>query len=502
MSNKFTVNIVWFKRDLRIIDHKPLAEAALAKGHVLPIYIVEDDYWQLPDTSKRHWLFTHACLIELDTELRKLGQGLVVLRGEATHVLNTLAKQFTISGLYSHEEVGNDWVYQRDIKVAAWCKDSHITWYEYPQFGVVRHAKSLDDWSSHVTDMMSHPMVAAPKKLSKVMDKSLILPDWRELNLMHDGLQELQTPGRKQAQMYLNSFLELRGEQYQREMASPVSSEWSCSRLSPYLAYGCLSIREVTQAVSRRVDNLKQQPFEKRRTWLSSLESFSTRLRWHCYFMQKLEMEPHVERENLLKEADNLREYNFNRYYFSAWQRGVTGYPFVDACMRTLIKTGWANFRMRAMLISFSSYQLWQHWAKPAHYLATLFTDYEPSIHYNQIQIQSGTTKTNLPKIYNPIKQSREQDQQGDFIRKWVPELTNVPSELIHEPWLMSNTLQKKYNCEIGRHYPPPIVDNKATMQSAKQKIFAIAKTSAVRNKMKHSLERTCNRQDRSQNHS
>lgn len=156
-----------------------------------------------------------------------------------------------------------------------------------------------------------------------------------------------------------------------------------------------------------------------------------------------------------------------NDAYLTAWQQGQTGYPMVDACMRSLIATGWLNFRMRAMLMSFASYHLWLHWRLPALHLARQFTDYEPGIHYAQAQMQSGTTGINTIRIYNPIKQSLDQDPNGVFIKRWVPELRDVPIGFIHQPWHFPDKMNG---------YPLPIVDEKAARQAASAKLYALRK--------------------------
>ena len=168
---------------------------------------------------------------------------------------------------------------------------------------------------------------------------------------------------------------------------------------------------------------------------------------------------------------NSLRHDDFNEDYFRAWKDGLTGYPKVDACMRSLKATGWLNFRMRAMVVSFASYHLWLHWKKPALYLATMFTDYEPGIHYSQIQMQSGTTGINAIRIYNPIKQGMDHDPDGVFIRKWIPELCDIDQEFIHMPWKTPSKMNG---------YPMPIVDEKTARQYASKILYGLRKTNTM----------------------
>jgi len=159
--------------------------------------------------------------------------------------------------------------------------------------------------------------------------------------------------------------------------------------------------------------------------------------------------------------------------YFNLWSSCNTGFPFIDACMRSLNLNGWINFRMRAMLMSFASYNLWLPWQDAGAELANKFVDYEPGIHWNQCQMQSGTTSINTYRIYNPIKQGKDHDPQGIFIKKWIPELKDISLNFIHEPWLLSRFNQEKYE-QIN--YIRPIIDIPISTKTAKKKIQEITK--------------------------
>ena len=461
--------IVWFRYDLRLEDNQAFIEAT-KNGNVLPIFIFDKNYYKLDTSSSFHLKFCEDSLKDLNQSLKNLYNSKInIYYGDTTEILKNITKKFNISEIYSHHVFKNNYLSKIDEKISKFFKECNIQWYLFNQFGIQLGKRDRYRWSYNWNKFINQPVLEKRVNCNFIID-----PDHNKncaisTNFIDDKL--IQEGGRKNALKLLNSFLDNRSDNYQKEMSSPITGEKSCSRLSPYITYGNISLREIYRATKQKLN--EDISIVKKK----SLIAFKSRLAWHCHFIQKLYDEPEIEFKNLNSAFDGLREDDFNPYYYEAWKNGNTGYPFIDACMRYLKLNGWINFRMRAMLVSFASYQLWLDWKKTSKHMAKLFTDYEPGIHYSQFQMQSGTTGINSIRIYNPIKQSIDQDPDGNFIRKWVPELKNVQGKLIHEPWKMTYIDQKSISIELGKNYPLPIIENNKATKIAKDKIWKVKKS-------------------------
>ncbi|MCR9126927.1 MAG: deoxyribodipyrimidine photo-lyase [Rhodobacteraceae bacterium] len=472
--------LLWFKRDLRTRDHPALAHAARL-GPVLPVYICEPQLWQQPDASARHHDFLRDCLHDLAEDLARLGLRLCLRVGDAVEVLEALRGVTGARDLVSHEETGNAWTYARDRRVAAWAAGQGVRWHEVPQSGVVRRLASRDGWAARRNAFLRAPSAEVSPGAVAAAHCTDATGDLPRLDLP-DPAPRVQRGGRRRGLRALDGFLTVRGRDYRAAMASPLGGESACSRLSPHLAFGTLSGREAARAAAAAA-RATTDP-----RWAASLKSFQSRLAWRDHFMQKLEDAPRLETTCLHSAYEGLRPAPGNPAHLAAWQAGETGLPFVDACMRYLRATGWLNFRMRSMVMAVAAYHLWLDWRAPGRHLARMFTDYEPGIHWSQVQMQSGTTGMNTVRIYNPVKQGREQDPQGVFTRRWVPELAPVPDELLQEPW--------RWDGAAGLAYPPPVVDVAAAARAARQTVWGMRKGQAFHAEAARVIERHASRKD------
>ena len=481
---KTTINVVWFKRDLRLVDHAPLRKSVQSPDTpTLLLTLIEPSLRSQGHLSQRHIDFYLAGATEIQQQLGQMGHHFYILQAEALQVFQKLSEAFHIKTVFSYQESGDSITYQRDKTIKTLFKHRGIQWDESPMGGVLRTKQPRRDWKANWNRVMSRPLDLIDlenlnsQKLPNTFDSILVTNP--TLNLT----PSFQKGGPSAAHLCLDSFLLDRSRRYRHSISKPAASREGCSRLSPYLAWGNLSVRQVLQAVETHSQRCGPS---------RDLEAFKKRLQWRCHFIQKLENDESIEFQNINPAFNQLNQ-EVNESLLKRWQQGETGYPLVDAGMRCLIETGYVNFRMRAMLISFVTHHLWQPWQGPSNYLARLFLDYEPGIHFPQVQMQAGTIGTNILRIYNPVKQSKENDPTGRFIRRWVPELRELPLAYLHEPWKMTPMEQIGYDLKIGSKYPSPIIQFENTGRFAREQLWKIKNSDLAKSYTPDILSRLTN---------
>lgn len=472
------ITLYWLKRDFRLLDN-PALTAALSSGRqVCALYIIEPEMLQAGETSAFHLSAISQALIGLRKSLEKRGGHVLVIEGGVVQCLDRLHRLHPISRLVAHEEIGNDRTYRRDLEVHGWCRAHGIAFDEYRQTGVFRRLKNRDERNALWTNFYSTPALSIPEGIDRLIIPEMYEPmaltadEVNDLLCGEHALTELQSThvqkiDERAAYECLESFLHHRGRYYRRAMSSPLTAPEQCSRLSAHLAWGTITGRSVYQSLMLRLQELTAAKAAGDATaggWAMSLRSFASRLHWRDHFIQRLESEPEME-FRALNPAYRELEYDDPPEHLLAWITGTTGYPMVDAVIRSLHVTGYTNFRMRAMITSFACHVLAIDWRKINEPMARMYTDYEPGIHLAQLQMQAGVVGINSLRVYSPTKQIVDQDPNCVFIKKWVPELAPFSAEQI-----IAHRDQP-----LGE-YPAQIIDWKVGSKVMKDRIFAIRK--------------------------
>ena len=480
---------MWLKRDLRLRDHQPLCNAIALGNPIVIAYVIEP--WQYLDghIRTRHWRFIMQSIEDMQQELGKFNHQVTICQADIVKLLDA----WSIAGLshiFSHQEIGLAHSFLRDKEVLGFCNRSNINWQESPYGAVLRPLSNRLNWRKHwygrIKEGVYDPDLSSLETLKLPKSQLAELP----YQISNKALpskwftehKRFQKGGEKLAWYTLHDFFKERGKHYFGNIGKPERARHTCSRLSPYLAWGNISIKQAFQ-VARQNRN--------RDGWARSVEALCSRLSWHCHFIQKFESEHEIEHRpvNHAYQAFEYDNSHASETMLDAWKTGNTGIPIIDASMRALIQTGYLNFRMRAMLVSFLCHHLNIDWKRGVTHLGSLFLDFEPGIHYPQFQMQAGITGTNTIRIYNPIKQSEDKDPEGIFIKKWVPELSNVPKEYIHEVHLIPPIEAQLIDFDVEKDYVLPIVDVNERAKLARDRLWQFRKRMDVKAEAKRILK-------------
>ena len=446
--------IVWFRRDLRIADHAPLYRAAL-RGDVIPVFVLDRALLHHPETGSARVAFMLECLRSLDQDLRDRGGRLIVRSGDPVVVLPQLIRETQADGIYAHIDFERIYGRVRDARLnSALALDNlKIRWFEplATTPDLIPYPDYRDLWFAE----MNADMVPIPAHVHVPPDiTSEPLPALAELGLLADS-KPLPPAGTTAARNLLQEFLAAKTDRYYWQLSYP--SAEATTGLSPHIKFGSISVRECYHMAQQ----LKSSPDERVQR---SRQQLIARLRWGNGFAQRFRYLPQLELRSLYSIFDE-DGWAFNEDLYRAWQQGETGFPIVDAAARCLQATGgWKelNFRIRALYSSFLSNLLGMDWRYGAlHFMRHLIDGDCPIDHY-QWAMQAGVThcvdKT-WTRIYNPEQVAVDRcDPEGIFIKRWLPELKNLPPECLGSPSLLKG-------------YPTPIVNYKQARKRRVQQL-------------------------------
>lgn len=417
--------IVWFRRDLRISDHAPLHRAA-SRGAVIPVFIFDRALLHHPETGSARVAFMLHCLRSLDQELRDRGGRLILRFGNPVEILPNLIRETQSDGIYAYIDYERVYGRVRDAhlnRVLAQ-QNLRIRWFE--PTAALPDLLPYADFRKFWYREMESEMLPTPLNIPTPDDVfSEPIPTLTDLGLLPD-CKMIPPAGTQAARTLLQEFLTEKVDRYYWQLSYPGAE--ITSGLSPHIKFGVISVRECYQTAQRLLKYDSNQKIQRSR------KQFISRLRWGSGFAQRFRYLPQLELRSLYSVFDQ-DGWQFDEALYEAWKTGQTGFPIVDAAARCLEGTGgWMamNFRSRALYSSFLSNLLGMDWRYGAlHFMRHLIDGDCPIDHY-QWAMQAGVTHCldkSWTRIYNPEQAAIDRcDPNGEFIKKWVPELAHIPA--------------------------------------------------------------------------
>jgi len=457
--------VVWHRADLRSVDNPALAAAA-EDGNPAPVFVFDPQFYS-PDklACDARIRFVHESLCDLRRQYRDRGGDLALLHGDPREIIPSLTDRGY--EVYYNRGVTARYGRQRDRVlfdrdgVTVFEDDGIVRPGERHRNGTVA-ADTREDWREQCEAYFQsrpHPRpeslpdnpIESTTTIGAIEDRYDVFPS------KSDVPEGGTTAGRERLSRFIDRLAD-----YPAVISPPAAAEQRSSRLSPYLAIGALSPRQIYQRVQDVPDS-------------RGTSMFVSRLFWNRHYTQKLADWPGWTERAVNPVMHGLFQDEHDPDLVAAWKRGETGFPMVDAAMRALVETGYLNFRMRAMVASFFVYVLREWWKRGADFMYYHLIDADPAINYTQWQSQANLTGVHPVRVYDPAKQLREYDPDGAFVRTYVPELRSIPDAYLAEPAKMDAATQQEVGVEIGTTYLYPIVDYQRRAEAARERYAALA---------------------------
>jgi deoxyribodipyrimidine photo-lyase len=458
--------IVWIRRSLREYDNTALVEASREHDKIIPFYVVDNEYFEKAELGYPRVKFWNEALKDLKERMEENGKDLVIRKGKPVEELEKIVEETSADKIYFNRDYSS-YSRQRDQKV----EDLDVEVESFKDIVMFEKQEILTNSGDPYKVYTYYkkkwfdrekPRPEEPDDYSVPEVESDNIPSLKELGFEEpEDFEWVWKPGREGGKERLEEF---KDKIWNYDENRDYAWKDSTSKLSPHLKFGTVSIREVFWEAER----IKARNPDSD---ISGIETWQEELAWRDFYFQMLWNFPE-SREKALQEQFRDIEWRSKEEAGEDWERfveGRTGYPFVDAGMRQLKKTGWMHNRLRMVVTSFACKDLWLDWRDLHDYFSRMFVDAEVSAMIGGIQwaYSIGTDAQPYFRVFNPWTQGEKYDPEGEYIRKWVPELKDVPDKHIHRPQEMNKLEQENCGVTIGEDYPEAIVKHDEMREKA-----------------------------------